>query len=146
MAAFGRDYDESYRSGTWSDRGSWGGQNMPGWRGGENQGGYGAAAPGWRSQDPFGADRYMSDYDTRPGPAYDRGYKGRWQTDYGDPFGDRQYHSPMRTRGGYDRGYGSSDRGGGYPMGYRPYSARAGYDTGFRTNRGYGRGYDRGWY
>jgi hypothetical protein len=171
MALFGRDYDETYRTGNRSNRGYWGGTNTSGWRtGGDPYGGYGANTPGWRSNDRFGTDRfgtdrYGTDYNSnRFGSTYDRGYdrgyKSRWETDYGDPFGDRQQHTPMRViRGeahGYDRDFWSNDydrnfRGGGYPMGYRPYSARAGYDNTFANdrsfrNRNYGRGYDRGWY
>lgn len=65
-----------------------------------------------------GMDRGSMDYD-RGGMDYDRGYKTRQQTDAGDPFGDRQNHTPIRVTGGgmgnrgglnrYDNGY---DRGG----------------------------------
>jgi hypothetical protein len=163
MALFGRDYDENYRTGTWSDRGQWGGTNSSGWRTGRDYyGGYGANNPGWQSRDRFGINRYSSDYDNRFGPnygyGYDRGFKSRWQTDYGDPFGDRQQHTPMRViRGdahGYDRGFRSNQydrtfRASRFPMGYLPYSVRAGYDTSYNNNgnyRPYGNGYDRGWY
>jgi hypothetical protein len=72
---------------------------------------------------------------------YDRAfrYKSRWQTDYGDPFGDRVSRTPMRMiRGDFRRGYGAYHRGpydvgiwGGerdrgdwyfeHPMGYEPH-------------------------
>jgi hypothetical protein len=69
---------------------------------------------------PGGMNRYASDYD-RGGPGvnrggmvdYDRGYKSREQTDRGDPYGDRQSHTPIRMTGGrggqnrYDSGYGN---------------------------------------
>lgn len=53
-----------------------------------------------------GMNRYGSDYDRgrmdrdRGGMDYDRGYKTREQTDAGDPFGDRQAHTPIRMTGG----------------------------------------------
>jgi hypothetical protein len=72
-----------------------------------------------------GMNRYGSDYRAggmdmdRGDRDYDRGYKTREQTDAGDPFGDRQNHTPIRMTGGnmgnrgslgrYDSGY---DRGG----------------------------------
>ncbi len=70
--------------------------------------------------------------------------EGRWQTDNGDPFGDRQNHTPIRSmRGGFRRGYDrdTMDAGGG---GYRGGMNR-GYDSGF-NNRPYNRGYDSGWF
>lgn len=76
-----------------------------------------------------GASMGASDMDS----GYDRDYKGRWQTDNGDPFGDRVSRTPIRMmRGGFRN---DEDRGG---MG-------SGYDRDF--GRGYGadtgRGYDR---
>jgi hypothetical protein len=68
---------------------------------------------------PGGMNRYGSGYDrgmgmNRGGMDYDRGFTGRSQTDAGDPYGDRQGHTPIRVtgsgnRGGmdrYDNGYG----------------------------------------
>ncbi|HEX6070731.1 MAG TPA: hypothetical protein VFZ18_12935 [Longimicrobiaceae bacterium] len=106
---------------------------------------------------------------------YDRGFKSRWQTDYGDPFGDRAARTPMRMirgefRGHEDRGFGwgSYDRDySSSPMGYDPYfdpSRRMStpgqwnrYDRGYRgRERGWGMGmrnrsergerYDEGWF
>jgi hypothetical protein len=76
----------------------------------------------------MGMNRYSSDFDRgrmdrdrmdlhRGGMDYDRGYKSREQTDAGDPFGDRQNHTPIRMTGGargnpgrYDENYrGSRD-------------------------------------
>lgn len=97
---------------------------------------------------------------------YDRGYKSRWQTDYGDPFGDRASHTPFRMIHGefegnrgrgwsrdYDRDYSSN------PSGYDPYFHRTRemntmghgpYDRGYRgwgTRVGRHRpGYDEGWF
>lgn len=145
MALFGRDYDRDF--GYYGDR-------YRG-RGPINEG-------RWAAYDPdFG-------YGYGAGPAgYDRdfGYKSRWQTDYGDPFGDRMSHTPMRMvrgefRGGYGAEYGSARERGRYsgmPMGYDPYAGR-GYDAydygsrGSRWNRDSMRGrggmmrYDRGWF
>ena len=61
-----------------------------------------------------GMDRYGLDYERgQAGPG--RGYKGREQTDAGDPFGDRQHRTPIRmvnegerewrNRGRYDAPY-----------------------------------------
>ena len=101
------------------------------------------------------------------GERYDRGFKSRWQTDYGDPFNDRASRTPMRMirgeyRGSDDPGFGwSSNYDRDYsanPMGYDPYfdqpRGREGigrwnrYDRGYRPRRGsWGmrRGYDEGW-
>lgn len=103
------------------------------------------------------------------GAGYDQDYKSRWETDYGDPFGDRSSRTPIRmTRGeynapGYDRGYGNPGYSGGYsgvgydrdygvnPMSYDPYANRGGYTRADRNvnygrgnEYGAGRGYDRG--
>lgn len=146
MALFGRDYDREY--------------------------GYGARPRGERSYGtrPLGYDRSygpgyrgagyggMSDYDE------DYGHKSRWQTDYGDPYGDRASNTPIRMmRGefhgygrdyeaGYDRGFRNVERDrmrphGAAPMSYDPYEnqGRGGYQ-GNRGNRwGQGQGTDRGW-
>lgn len=96
---------------------------------------------------------------------YDRGFKSRWQTDYGDPFGDRAARTPMRMiRGEFggsgDRfGWGSSyDRDySGHSMAYDPYLRMPRgmpsenrwnrYDRGYRGNEMGRRGrYDSGWY
>ena len=63
-----------------------------------------------------GMNRYGSDYDRgrmegdRGGMDYDRGYKTRQQTDAGDPFGDRQAHTPIRMTGGGRGGMNRYDR------------------------------------
>ncbi|HEU0052360.1 MAG TPA: hypothetical protein VFQ39_04250, partial [Longimicrobium sp.] len=64
----------------------------------------------------FGARRGMMgggrmDYDRDMGVDRDRGdWRSRSQTDAGDPFGDRQRHTPFRMlRGGFDRW--ETDRG-----------------------------------
>nr|MDQ3389246.1 hypothetical protein [Gemmatimonadota bacterium] len=74
---------------------------------------------------------YGRNYSSPRGPSggYDRNYKSRSQTDYGDPFGDRARNTPIRSiQGGY-RGY-DRDHGG----------ARDGYgrDFGMSDDRGYG--------
>ena len=136
MTFFGRDYDRDYgyrpARGPWgNDRSQWG---PTGAYPNETRWGAGDRGYGWA-----GTNRYGAEFDR----GYDRGYKSRWQTDYGDPFGDRQKHTPIRVfneephgiRGWestYDRDYNSSP----YPMGYRTWNQRHGYDNGY-----YGRGY-----
>ncbi len=114
-----------------------------------------------------GAWNYDSDYDRegRYGTSdlnvdYDRDYKSRWQTNHGDPFGDRASHTPIRVmrgefshpeegrRGlGYDRDLarrGDMDRDRSYMhgIGYDPYEDRS--RRGRRATRDLG--YDRGWF
>lgn len=182
MALFGGDYDSSYRANDRYGRSYWSRSGEPlnrrydlgyGSRGGQRQ------DEGWNSRPndswdrgfasrgygrDFRADslnrydRGFSGYDREFG-RYDRPYKSQWQTDHGDPFGDRQQQTPMRvvrnrddggswwSRGrDYDRDFYDRDfRGNDYPMGYRPYSSRAGYDVNYeqRLYRTEGRGYDR---
>ncbi len=168
MALFGRDYDSYYRSNDRS-RSHWGRSGEPlnerydrgygfqsgrgesaGWgagRFGSPDYGYGSRGYGreFRADGPTRYDREFN--------RYDRNYKSQWQTDYGDPFGDRQQQTPMRViREGEYRGrgndYGRDFEEDRYPMGYRPYSSRAGYDVNYdqRLYRTQGRGYDRGWF
>lgn len=151
MALFGRDYDREYGYGA-GPRGNrmygtgWGGYDR------NYRAGYG------------GATEYDEGY----------GYKSRWQTDFGDPYGDRSNRTPMRVIRGEFRGdYGGDYRGfsrpdydrsgryGANPMSYDPYENRGGYQgrgTGWNrggrwnagANRdypGYGENrYDRGWF
>lgn len=147
MALFGRDYDRDFgaRRSAW-DRG-YDRTYRSDWNRGDRDNRF------WG-----GASRY----DREMGASgYDRGYKSRWQTDFGDPFGDRTSRTPMRMirgeyEGGYDRGYRGENRYGrdfyeANPMGYEPYSGRRGtwsrgYDRGYRgSGRGRG-GYDSGWF
>ena len=98
-------------------------------------GGYGPPSehPGFDrwSGDPYG---YQYAYDD--GYRYGRHGKSRWETDYGDPFADRQHHTPMRmvrrepdwrgrdrwaTR--YERDY----HAWGFPQHYEPYSPESGF-------------------
>ncbi|HEV2146863.1 MAG TPA: hypothetical protein VGR37_05560 [Longimicrobiaceae bacterium] len=124
-------------------------------------------------------DRDMMDrgrYGATDMDRYDRDYKSRWQTDNGDPFGDRTSRTPMRVMRGeyhnYDRdfdrrpyGAGSNmnydrdmvyradadrdmDRGYMHGLNYDPYQERGDLRTG-RTGWGASdrnRGYDRGWF
>jgi hypothetical protein len=177
MALFGRDYDRDF------------GNRNRGFFGNRNDAGFGNRYDsGWRSTNRGGMGR--SNYDTgyagsrgwREGWAYDgsyagergygREYKSRWQTEQGDPFGDRQSRTPMRVinedardaydhgyfggRGGYDRGFGNRTQYGrdysSNPVGYEPYGGsntwgREGTSSrGRGRNMGYGRGYDRDWF
>lgn len=163
MALFGRDYDRDfgYRGG-----GTWNRDNrnyQAGWDRGDNRNYQG----GWdRGESDFSYYGGGNRYDRSSGAmGYDRGYKSRWQTDYGDPFGDRAARTPMRMIRGeyesrYDRGYqgnagyqgyqgdpgyqGANRYGRDYyeanPMGYDPYSGGQGYAGREGT---WMRGYDR---
>jgi hypothetical protein len=152
MALFGRDYD--YDSRYRSDRGErshWGRSGQPIRANYERDYRAGAWGPGyeggWRSGPTSGSDyRYAG---------YDRGYKSRYQTDHGDPFGDRQQQTPMRVIRGeardYDRGYRGYDQGtygptwtGERSPGYRSGQGRSNLNQ--RTYRTYGRQYDDGWF
>lgn len=97
--------------------------------------------------DMYAYDRGYGTYGAA-GVGYDRNYKSRWETDYGDPFNDRGSNTPIRMiRGeyrGYDRNYGAFDYDRGYRGTATGYTG-VGYDRGFRgTPRGYTSvGYDR---
>lgn len=134
MAYFERDYDESYRiEPRQRGRGYWGQFGGPIDRGyGGDYRSRGERRPeawdtGYRYDEPFRAREY------------DRQYKSRWQTDYGDPYGDRVQQTPIRMIRGepqrYGRGYDRFRGETSYPMGYMPYSRRAGYDTGYQPRR-----------
>ncbi len=74
----------------------------------------------------YGAGRMNTGYDRGyaaggAGMGYDRNYQGRNQTDNGDPFGDRQQHTPFRVMRGHE-GNNNMNRG---MMG------RGGYDSSF---------------
>jgi hypothetical protein len=134
MALFGRDYDREY---------GYGAGNRPGRMYGAGWGGYDRSFRG-----RYGAMEYDADH----------GYKSRWQTDYGDPYGDRINRTPIRViRGefhggygadyraaGYDRGFGGArDRPSGYGrVDYDPYRSRGAFEgPPGRWNRGaWGRG------
>jgi hypothetical protein len=169
MALFGRDYDNDYgrdfnRGGGYSSRaGMHGGAQAGGWGGSTR--GYQGRTDNWGGS--AGRDRYDRSYSGRGGNDYDRNYKSQWQTDQGDPYGDRQSNTPMRvirgeyeSRGNrYDSGWFGRDRnrdeGSGWfgadrnryerdyssnPMGYDPYRSRES-----SMERGWGmRDFDRG--
>lgn len=133
MGLFGRSYDRDYgrdygRGGIYG--GSWDrSARSPGYRGGGADRGsaaddrdYYRSARGFvgGGYDTGYSNRYDRTFRSSGNDRYDRPYKGQWQRDHGDPFGDRQAGTPMRViRGeystrdrGYDRGY--STRGGAY--------------------------------
>ncbi|HEX2094406.1 MAG TPA: hypothetical protein VHG28_18525 [Longimicrobiaceae bacterium] len=92
--------------------------------------------------------RYGADYPTGYGAGMHRGYdrdlggRDRWETDNGDPFGDRQSGTPIRViRGGFRRGQGHGNPA--YDRDPRWNRGNMGYDRGFHSS---GRGYDRGWF
>ncbi len=154
MALFGRDYDRDYgnRGDTWN-RGYDRSYRSGG--GSYDRGGMTRDNRGWAAS---GYDRDMRT------SGYDRAYKSRWQTDFGDPFGDRTARTPMRMirgeyQSGYDRGFRGSNRdlergNTGYgrdyyeanPMSYDPHPAGNRGGNRARGNRPYGRGYDAGWF
>lgn len=154
MALFRRNYDDMYSSDYRSDRSPWSTSGTPMRSGYEHD--YGGQNAANRSFTSWNSDRYHpaygEEYRTREfGRDYDQGYKSRWQTDYGDPYGDRRYHTPMRVIRGSAHGYDRTPRYGrdynaGYPFGYLPYSARAGYDSGYNRRFPQYGGYDRGWF
>lgn len=149
---YDRDFDQNYRSANpYPGRSYRGGPGSPiRTRYGA---GYGQFERGSMAWSPYGSGPgYDEEY---RGPGYDRNYGSRWQTDYGDPFGDRIRQTPIRVIRGeprrYDRGFLGGRRRGRretYPFGYTPYDRRAGYDIGYRPRSGgfFGRGYDRDWY
>jgi hypothetical protein len=148
MALFGRDYDQDYgrdyrRGGMFGYRAAPAGydrdypRERPAQRAARDEGPYGA------TRGRPAPDRYDRAYGSRGYAAdYDRGYKSRWQTDHGDPFGDRTSHTPMRViQGEYrnrsdrnrdpeGRGWSGRDRKRyeadyySNPMGYDPYRSR----------------------
>jgi hypothetical protein len=150
MGLFDRDYDDDIRSrgfrrGYGSDylgRPYAGGERYTGAYGGGSGwgGGHDRTFRGY-DQTFRGYDQTFRGYDS----AYGAGRKSRYETDFGDPFGDRQEHTPIRMiRGGYDRGwfgFGGSrnarDRDD-YDRGFRGSGQRRVYGT-----EGSGRGYDR---
>lgn len=104
--------------------------------------GYGAGVWGGASDFDRGYDQSYRGNER----GYDRGMRNRWQTDNGDPFGDRAAHTPMRImREGYDRGYDQSYRSGqrGYDrdFGNREFNDRDRHRGAYRNNR-----YDSGWF
>lgn len=188
MALFGRDYDNDYgrdfnRGGMFGNRprggrnevygnrgdtyGNRGGMYGGGWDQDRNRGSGRGRSDSWTGAGPGapGYDRYDRSYRSSGyGGDYDRNYKSQWQTDHGDPFGDRSSHTPMRViRGEYqargdrdrnDRGWFGSDRDryeadySSNPMGYDPYRSRessmergwgmrGGYEGGSRYGRDY---------
>lgn len=123
MARYGWGYDRPGRTGPGRDNRGYPDGGYPG-----RYFGYGPhdGGGGYRAD----AYRYGADY----GAMYDRDYKTRAQTDYGDPFDDRSRGVPFRVMQGE---FHARDRG--YDRGYR------GDDRGFRDDRGFG-GYTRNRY
>jgi hypothetical protein len=121
-------------------------------------GGYGRDT-GYRGYDRGMRGGYDDEMRT-VGIGYDEEYKPRYQTDMGDPFGDRQSRTPVRViRGearGYDRGFRGydrnfSNRGYGRDYSSNPMSYDPGYSNTRRTGNdrgwfGSNRGYDRNWF
>jgi hypothetical protein len=151
MGLFSRDYDydHGYRANREGGRSYWSRSGRPIQA---NYGGdYGdAGRGGWGPYRNAGTG-YGDDFRT----GYDRSYKSRWQTDYGDPFNDRDQRTPMRVIRGESRGYdasyfdnrydsgfrggptryddtyrGNSDR---FPMGYRTNTTRGTYDQSYNS-------------
>lgn len=137
-----RGYDREMRGGGWGPAGHWG------------------------PDSPAGYDMDGNRYDLAPDP-YDRDYrterlsgggmrgdgprhpaehrKTQAETDFGDPFGDRQARTPIRVmRGGFGgRGRGRGDGGDRFDNpGFDPYEGPRG--TYGARGGGYNRGYDAG--
>lgn len=142
MALFGRDYDRDYgyrgydrgNRGTTTGRGQWGATTGYGY--GRGTGYYGGTTGYDRGYRGDRGDR-GSWFGWGDSDRYDANYKRREQTDFGDPFGDRQAQTPIRMiRERYDDSWFGGGRGSwfgsDYDRGYR------GYDRGYR-------GYDRGY-
>jgi hypothetical protein len=132
MARYGRDYNRGGWGEDYGNRGYYGGGFSD--RGG---GDYGYRTGG------YGFDRTPNRAGW--GSTYDRDYKSRWQTDYGDPFGDRASGTPIRVmRGEFEnenvdrgtwRGYDRNHYRGGYTGehrgDWRSRNTRARYDQGW---------------
>jgi hypothetical protein len=180
MGLFGRDYDRdytydsAYRPSRSGGRSFWGRSGSPIRPNYEDDFGGRYGETGWASSPSrpirYGRESQPRGYDSfyRGRNEYDRPYKSQWQTDYGDPFGDREQQTPMRvireesrrSRGGLFRDSYDRDYDTGYPMGYRPYSSRSRYDVGYqpqrrpgndagytqRTYRTYENRYDNDWF
>lgn len=136
MAYYGRDYD----------RGGWGDSyyGSPAYnQGGGYRPGYGGQS-GNRYGYRTGAYGYDRNFSRGTGGGYDRNYKSRWQTDHGDPFGDRSRGTPIRMlRGEFENENRDRSRWGGYDRGdYRTWADHGRYDRG-RYDRGR---YDSGWW
>ena len=141
--------DVGYRNdndtGFWNDNGYRGGT---GYAGGT---GYGAGTGNTGYNRDYNRSTFRggwgntNDYDRDYGynaetTGYDRNYKSRAQTDFGDPFGDRQSRTPIRMiRGEYEGGYDNNFRAGNRN------EYEGAYDNNFRSgNRGFrGNTYDR---
>jgi hypothetical protein len=99
-------------------RGDWGGSSRPrsGWFGGG--GGHDEGRRGF-----WNRERGYDDEFRTVGLGYGEEYKSRWQTERGDPFGDRERHTPIRMMRGewgeYDRDYGRAFRQRGYGSTFR---------------------------
>lgn len=124
MIRYGRDY-------------GWGQRIDPGYGFGADAGrGYFPArygAPAGRYEPSrvagYGYDR---GFYAAAGDVYDYNYKNRWETDLGDPYGDRAAHTPVRVMRG---GFRADNRGAGwrgYDRGYGAYPTRAPYDRDWR--------------
>ena len=111
MARYGTEYDRPFRGGSASVG-----------RGYRYGGDYGSSAGGGGEPRPLygyrtGGFGYRGFVPGQRG-AYDRGYKSRSQTDYGDPFGDRTRSTPFRVTRGEFQGRGRSpNRSGPYDRG-----------------------------
>lgn len=169
-SGYGRDYDTS-RYGNYGYGAGGGNRQRPGlnrlqgddrevydrdssWYAGRGMGMGMGGAGAWNYDRDYDRGNAFSGSDRDTG--YDRDHKSRWQTDQGDPFGDRanrtpirmmrgefrNYDAELRDRGSYDadlgRGYGAGSR-----MDYdRDMMGRGGMDR--DRGRGYmhGLGYD----
>ena len=109
MARYGTEYDRPFRGGREAGDGYRYGAGYGAWVGAGE-----ARRPGYGYRSGFG----YGGFDPGPRGEYDRSYKGRWQTDYGDPFGDRTRNTPFRvTRGDFENPNRNPHRRGPYDRG-----------------------------
>jgi hypothetical protein len=144
---YGRDYNRGgmYGAGWGSDRPNRGRDPFDRWSGEEDRPYY-RSARGNYGPSERGYSMRGYDHGYRGEGRYDRNYKSQWQTDHGDPYGDRQSNTPMRViRGEYEsprerEGGSSSSWWGGNDRYDREYGAA-------RPRSPYGResSMERGW-
>lgn len=124
-------YDRGYRDAP----AHWAGP--PGWWGYPSMGAMPAMGYPWMGPAPgYGSSRGAGGYGRDFGGGYGSDYKSDWQTERGDPFGDRRRGTPVQMRWGE---FHPRDRDPGGPHRYgSEYDPHGNY--GYREGRGYDRG------
>lgn len=125
MARYGRDYRQGMGGLNYGRR--------PYYPGDDYRAAFGGSQSGYHTGYRSGGHPYDRDLYGRPGGEYDRGYKSRYETEYGDPFNDRAQHTPVRTmRGEFGNEPRDPGRWHGNDYTYGGYPARGRYDNGWR--------------